>query len=62
MFYRIGKSGTLIVSREENEEIIEERAKGDSSGTHSVLELNPVTTRFLVGGIPSTMRVSTIIQ
>lgn len=30
---------------------------GESSGTFTVLELNPQTTKFYVGGVPSDVRV-----
>lgn len=50
---RIGKSGELVV--EGDGDIYQ--VTGESSGTFTVLELNPQTTKFYVGGVPSDVRL-----
>lgn len=53
--YRIGKLGELVVEGDNN---IMNKVTGTSMGTFTVLELNPQTTKFYVGGVPSDIRVS----
>lgn len=54
-FYRIGKLGELVVEGDNN---IMNKVTGTSVETFTVLELNPQTTKFYVGGVPSDIRVS----
>ncbi|BFY99968.1 hypothetical protein BsWGS_03008 [Bradybaena similaris] len=50
---RIGKTGTLTVKSKEGDDVTE----GTSQGTFTVLELSPLTTLFLVGGVPANVRI-----
>ncbi|XP_021350179.1 laminin subunit alpha-like isoform X1 [Mizuhopecten yessoensis] len=51
---RIGKTGTLTLERDVGVGVESDKASGNSSGIFTVLELNPVTTKFYLGGVPST--------
>ncbi|XP_022314761.2 laminin subunit alpha-like [Crassostrea virginica] len=51
---RIGKLGELVVEGDNN---IMNKVTGTSMGTFTVLELNPQTTKFYVGGVPSDIRL-----
>ncbi|XP_060085431.1 laminin subunit alpha-like [Ylistrum balloti] len=51
---RIGKTGTLTVKRDVGVGVESVKASGNSSGIFTVLELKPVTTKFYLGGVPST--------
>ena len=53
--YRIGKLGELVVEGDNN---IMNKVTGTSLETFTVLELNPQTSKFYVGGVPSDVRVS----
>lgn len=59
---RIGKSGELVVEGDPNKNLTPDIDTGESSGTFTVLALNPQTTKFYVGGVPSTSRVSTLMS
>ena len=52
---RTGKTVSLIVRTENEEDSVEE---GESPGTYSVLDLNPVSSKFYVGGVPENVGVS----
>ncbi|KAH9496293.1 hypothetical protein Btru_018041, partial [Bulinus truncatus] len=52
---RIGKSGKLTV--QSNDSIVDDVVEGSSPGTFSILELNAVTSIFLVGGVPSNIEI-----
>ncbi|KAK3091660.1 hypothetical protein FSP39_021617 [Pinctada imbricata] len=54
---RIGKVGTLTVEGDPEKGIPKDIVSGESGGTYTVLELNPVTTRFYMGGTPSDFRL-----
>jgi len=47
--------------RDDDPEILEEKANGNSSGTFAVLELNSLT-RFYFGGVPSTVMVTYVTE
>ena len=51
----IGKSGTLTVRTDKQEDDVTE---GNSPSTFTVLELNPATTSFYLGGVPDDVTVS----
>ena len=51
----IGKSGTLTVRTDKQEDDVTE---GSSPSTFTVLELNPATTSFYLGGVPDDVTVS----
>uniref|UniRef100_A0A0B7BNE7 Laminin subunit alpha n=1 Tax=Arion vulgaris TaxID=1028688 RepID=A0A0B7BNE7_9EUPU len=51
---RIGKTGTLTIKSNVQEDDVTE---GTSQGTFTVLELNPIGTLFLVGGVPVNVRI-----
>ncbi|KAJ8306103.1 hypothetical protein KUTeg_016648 [Tegillarca granosa] len=59
---RIGKTGYLKVNRDEKLGEPELTREGNSSGTFTVLELNPVTTKFYVGGVPDVILVPYGVQ
>ncbi|GFS13654.1 laminin subunit alpha, partial [Elysia marginata] len=51
---RIGKTATLTVKSESQEDDVNE---GTTEGTFAVLELNPITTQIVVGGLPDDFTV-----
>jgi hypothetical protein len=55
---RIGKAGELVVEGDPNKNLDPVTTTGESQGTFTVLALNPQTSKFYIGGIPSTSRVS----
>ena len=58
--YRIGKAGTLTLERDPQEEALGS-VTGKTRGTYTVLELNPLSAKFYIGGIPSEASVSQIL-
>lgn len=54
---RTGKVAHLTVRTQDEEDSV---ATGESPGTYSVLELNPATAKFYIGGVPDSAGVSTI--
>ncbi|XP_012943161.1 laminin subunit alpha isoform X2 [Aplysia californica] len=54
MGQRIGKTGSLTVKSNEQDDEIKE---GTSQGTFAVLELNKLSTLFLVGGLPDDVKI-----
>ena len=62
MFDRIGKVGTLTLRKQDPlGQVEEEKKTGESPGTFTVLELDQDSSRFYVGGVPSTANVSLFI-
>jgi hypothetical protein len=55
--YRIGKGGTLTLEGDPNKAVLGS-VQGKSEGLSTVLEMNPLTTRFYVGGLPDGAIVS----
>ncbi|KAK3796923.1 hypothetical protein RRG08_032228 [Elysia crispata] len=51
---RIGKTAKLVVKSEDLEDDVNE---GTTEGTFAVLELNPVTTQIIVGGVPDAFAI-----
>ena len=56
-YFRIGKAGTLTLERDPKEAELGS-VTGKTRGTYTVLELNPLSAKFYVGGIPSEATVS----
>lgn len=54
---RIGKAGTLTLERDAKEASLQP-VTGKARGTHTVMELNPLTAKFFVGGVPADAMVS----
>ena len=59
VFFRIGKAGTLTVERDPKEAPLMP-VTGKTRGTHTVMELNPLTAKFFIGGVPTDATVSQI--
>ncbi|XP_061192514.1 laminin subunit alpha-like [Saccostrea echinata] len=59
---RIGKSGELVVEGDRDKGLSPVTSTGESSGTFTVLELNPQTTKFYVGGVPSDVRLPNEVE
>jgi hypothetical protein len=53
--FSIGKSGTLTVRTDKQ---MDDVSMGNSKSTFTVLELNPATTGFYLGGVPADFNVS----
>ncbi|PVD23436.1 hypothetical protein C0Q70_16705 [Pomacea canaliculata] len=51
---RTGKTGTLTIRTDRQED---QKVEGTSEGTFAVLELNPATTKFYLGGVPSDVEL-----
>ena len=60
LLYRIGKAGTLTLERDPQEEALGS-VTGKTRGTYTVLELNPLSAKFYIGGIPSEASVSQLL-
>ena len=59
LFDRTGKVGTLTLRKQDPlGQVEEEKKTGESPGTFTVLELDQDSSRFYVGGVPSTANVS----
>ncbi|XP_076440495.1 laminin subunit alpha-like [Babylonia areolata] len=56
---RIGKSGTLTIRTEKEEDDVTE---GNSPSTYTVLELNPATTKFYLGGVPDDATIADAVS
>ena len=54
--FRIGKAGTLTLEQDPREAVLGS-VTGKTRGTHTVLELNPLTAKMYVGGVPSDATV-----
>ncbi len=57
ILYRTGKTVSLIVRTEDQDDSVEE---GELPGTQNVFQLHPITTKFYVGGVPRRAGVSYI--
>ena len=49
----------MIIRTEDEDDSVQE---GESPGTFSVLDLNPVTSKFYVGGVPENIGVRYLLN